>query len=92
LEKNIEISKSKIKDLSLNPNITWDFVCMHPEINWDYISLSSNPNISLNIVIANADKKWDYAALARNISITWDDIQNDSELIQYASSFSKILI
>ena len=28
--------------LSINPNITWDIVDAHPEIEWDYFFLSSN--------------------------------------------------
>lgn len=89
LSNDINISTSNIKNLSRNPNISWDFVCNHPEIEWSYQELSKNPNISLNIVKANPDKEWHYSLLVENISITWDDIQKDNRLLQCSSNFSK---
>lgn len=39
--------------LSLNPNITLDYVLSHPEMKWDLTALPMNPNVTYNDIVKN---------------------------------------
>jgi hypothetical protein len=66
--------------LSLNENVTWEYVVQNPQIKWSYDFLTSNKNITLNIIKANPDKNWNFNYLSRNLSITWNDIVSNPEI------------
>ena len=52
--------------LGSNPLVTWEIVCKHPEIPWDYCHLSSNPNITWEIVSNNMNRNWAYTVLSKS--------------------------
>ena len=64
------------KNISRNPNITWEIVLCNPDRPWDYSGLSENPNITIDIINANPDKDWDYEIFTKtNTEISLDIIQ-----------------
>src|ERR1700678_218752 len=54
------------KNLSANPNITWDIVQSNLHKPWDYYYLSDNPNITWDIFQNNPQIQWDYNWLSTN--------------------------
>lgn len=58
--------------LSLNPNITWDFVLAHPEIKWYYPWLSANRNITPAIMKAYSHRNWSLYYYSANANLDWD--------------------
>jgi hypothetical protein len=61
-----------LDDIEYNPNLTWQFILEHPDINWSYEKLSYNPCITLDIICQNPDKDWSYYGLVQNPSLTFD--------------------
>ena len=57
-----------------NANITFEHVINHPDIPWDWNSLSQNPSITYNTIISNPYKYWTWYYVSRNPSITFDDV------------------
>lgn len=60
--------------ISKNPNITWDLVCKHPDIKWDYRMLSSH--IDPQVFFNNPKKFFSYQHLSSNPKLTIQDIIN----------------
>jgi hypothetical protein len=53
--------------ISSCPNITWDFIVLHPEIEWNFNSISSNcRNLNWQIIRLNKDIKWRLEYLSQN--------------------------
>ena len=87
------------KSLSLNPNVTWNFILANKNKPWDYdghctnrnkTPLSTNPNITWDIVKANPDIQWCYGTLLCNPNITLDIIKaNPDKFITYYGMFNK---
>jgi len=87
------------KSLSLNPNVTWNFILENKNKPWDYdghctnrnkTPLSTNPNITWDIVKANPDIQWCYGTLLCNPNITLDIIKaNPDKFITYYGMFNK---
>lgn len=76
------------KYISLNPNITEDFIRENINKNWDYTYLSMNPNVSWKIVNEFSNKQWNYEELSKNPNITWDIIKNNPDKPWNIKSFS----
>ena len=56
--------------LSMNPNITWEFVKTNPDKDWNWPELSGNPNITWEIVRDNPDRKWSWSFLLHSMLLT----------------------
>lgn len=80
-DKGQFISREKILT---NPNISWDFIKIFPELDWSFKYLSENPNIIWNNVVESLsifkDPKWDYSRLIDRLGIDWDLIQQYPDL------------
>lgn len=51
---NMGLLSKRLHDaISKNPNLTWDFIQSHPQINWDYYILAKHPIITWEIVNAH---------------------------------------
>lgn len=66
-------------EVSLNPNITWEIVQSHPDIQWNWDMLSLNPNITWEIIQQNPNDPWNWELLAKNPNITWEIIQQNPD-------------
>jgi hypothetical protein len=51
--------------MSLNPNLTLDWIKKYPTKIWDWGSngISNNPNITMKWLIQYHDKEWDYSKI-----------------------------
>ena len=87
---NIPTTSPRYSTISDNLSITVSDIKKHPEIQWDYNSLSKNPNItwkfieetinSIEYQKLDKDKKWDFKySLSRNPCITFDIVVNNLE-------------
>ena len=65
------------KNVSENPNITWDIIKGHPERPWEPEMVSRNKNITWEIVKANPEYPWNFQSLTVNPNITWSIIKNN---------------
>ena len=52
--------------LSMNPNVTTEYVTNNPDKPWDWYWLSRNPNITMEDVTNNPDKPWNWTSLSYN--------------------------
>lgn len=66
-----------LKDLSKNPNLTWDIINKRIDGQWDWNELSQNKAITLDIFTNNIDAKWRWDYVSRNPNITWDFIKQN---------------
>ena len=58
------------KELSMNPNITYEMVLDHPELDWDWGYLGGNPNITWDMIMDfNIYKTWNYHLISSNPNI-----------------------
>jgi len=83
--------------LSLNPNITFDFVLKNPQISWHRPSLLMNPAISLDAILDNAS--WfgniiyqPNSIVCSNPTITKDWIEENSYYVDWARLSNNSLI
>ena len=53
-------------DLSQNPNVTMEYVEVHPETQWDWCGLSLNPNVTMEYVEAHPKLPWVWEGLSMN--------------------------
>jgi hypothetical protein len=65
-----------LRTLQMNKGITEEDIINNPEINWNYIWLSSNCNMSLDFVLKNKELDWDVDMLFSRPTTTWDEIKN----------------
>ena len=56
--------------LSMNPNITPEFVLAHPEKPWYWDCLSENPSITPEFILSHPEIDWDWSCLSMNPVIT----------------------
>ena len=61
-------------NLSLNPNIDFNFILSNLDKRWNCYNISKNPSITLDIIIKYHDKPWDYVGLSSNPNVTFDFI------------------
>jgi hypothetical protein len=90
------------KSLSMNPNVTWNFILANKNKPWDYKDerdpqmnrslLSINPNITWDIVKANPDINWCYGQLISNPNITEDIIKANPDKLNYPRCNYKITL
>jgi hypothetical protein len=66
-------SNIELKQLSANPNITFDDVINNPNINWCHEGLSMNPNITIDIIKNNMHINWSFKEL--NKILSFDDLK-----------------
>ena len=62
------------KAISLNPNLTCEFIEKYFDIGFDWFLVSSNPGIYWEDVVAYRHFPWDLEGLSVNPNITWDII------------------
>ena len=61
--------------ISMNPNITVDFIEKHPDKPWDWEGISMNPNITMEFIEKHSDKPWNWYFISRYQNITMDIIE-----------------
>lgn len=65
--------------VSANPDITWEYIYDHPEIDWNGRGLSLNPNTTYQHVLndLNGPQRyhWDWDALIVHPNFTWEIIR-----------------
>jgi len=61
--------------MSQHPNVTWDIIQEHPDLEWAPYSVSFNPNITWDIVMDNPQYPWNNIGLSQNPNITWDIVE-----------------
>ena len=54
------------RTLSINPNLTWEFIEANLDKDWNWERLSENDSLTWDIVRANLYKPWDWQYLSRN--------------------------
>ena len=52
----------------------------HPELKWDWTSVSQNLSVTMNIVLSNIDKPWNWGCLSGHRNITMSDIESHMDL------------
>ncbi len=60
--------------LSLNPNITLDYVSSHPDIEWNWLNLNRNPGIAFRDLINHHKCKMYWGGLSDNPNVTASDV------------------
>ncbi len=80
IKKNIDYIAVYNTELSINPNITWDFIQANPNISWKYQLLSYHHNITMDIINANSKKPWNPEYIASNPNVSWDIIRKHYEI------------
>ena len=61
--------------LFYNPNVKFQDILDHSDINWDYDSLSSNKWNNWDYILDNYDYPWNYMFLSKNTMITWNIVK-----------------
>ena len=51
--------------ISMNPNITMEFIEKYPEKPWDWDWISGNPNITMEIIEKHPEKPWNWDCISR---------------------------
>lgn len=78
--KNLDKIEIRSKFLIKNPNITWNFIQNHPEIDWNKEDFRYNPNLTWEIITQNDHINWDYNYLSSHPNITWEIISQNLSL------------
>ena len=66
IDKNINNPNIDWYYISLNPNITMEFIEKYPDKPWDWGYISQNPNITIEFIEKYHDKPWNWKALSGN--------------------------
>ena len=61
--------------VSKNKRITMSDIRNHPEIPWNYQSMSINPNLTTEFLLKNLDQNWEWQLLFKNKAFTINDIR-----------------
>jgi hypothetical protein len=84
-----------VEYLSVNPNVTWEFIQRTNPLNWNYSLLSKHPNITFDIIVNNPQFKWDYQYYYKNPNLDWNFIMENLNLslsTSVAKNFIRTLI
>jgi hypothetical protein len=73
----IETCSHKISycGLSLNENVTMDYIRANPDKPWNWFGISRNPNLTTEFIDENPDKMWDWDEIAGHANVTMDYIK-----------------
>ena len=82
------LSPTLIRNISANPNITWEIILSNKDINWDWKGVSMNPSITWTIIETNYNKPWDWKYVSMNPSITEYIIEDNDYVSWDWDSFS----
>jgi hypothetical protein len=63
------------KNISDNPNLNWEFIQKHREIEWDWYLLSCHPNINCDIIEKNISYPWCWYGISKNPNLTFNFIE-----------------
>mgnify|MGYP003504007723 FL=1 len=64
-----------------HPNITFQDILNHPELEWDMYSAMCNPNITLDHIRSHPEFTWDEKTyLLHNPTITFKDVLDHPEI------------
>lgn len=66
--------------LTMNPNITLEYIDSHPEFPWISEFESKNPNLTLEYIMTHPDKEWKWNYVLSNPGIT---LQNIEYILEY---------
>ena len=75
-----DILNSKIKEISPNPSLSFDFVLAHPELMWDWWGLSSNPSLPFDFVLTHPELNWSWYHLSSNPHLSIDFVLSHPEI------------
>jgi hypothetical protein len=79
-----------IRYLCAHPLLTWEFIQLHPEIEWDYHILSQHSAITFDIIRNNPMLLWNYVSFSKNNSnITWKIVINNPDFNWYPECLLK---
>jgi hypothetical protein len=67
------------RELTANPNITWEYVLENKTVRWNWYGLSKNSSITWDIVKKNKNKPWSWYYLSQNSNITLDIVLKNPE-------------
>jgi hypothetical protein len=65
--------------MSMNPNLTLDFVLANLDKNWKWHSISNHPKVTVKFVEQHPEVPWDYNALSLNANMTAAFIERNSD-------------
>ena len=66
-------------NLSSHPNVTWEFIKQHIDLNWNWYLMLFNPNITLEIIESNPSIPWNLNGVLCNPNIKSIDDTNNIE-------------
>lgn len=70
--------------ISRNPSVRLQHVLDHPELPWDWSSLTcGNPNIGVQDILQNPHLPWHLSDLGRNVNVTYSDVVNNTPCISW---------
>ena len=69
--------------ISMNPNLTMEFIEKHPEKPWSWHWISQNPNITMEMIEKHPEKSWDWEDISRNPNITMEMIEKYKDKINF---------
>ena len=78
--------------ISMNPNITVDFIEKHPDKPWDWEGISMNPNITIDFIEKHIDRL-DFMGLSQNKFTYQNKLNRQKEayiLLEMDQSFHKL--
>lgn len=67
------------KYLSMNPNISLQFIENNPQFQWNYYYVSEHPKLTPEFITKNKDKRWNLIQLASNKNLSIEYILNNIE-------------
>jgi len=73
--------------LSVNPNLTWEYIIMNPNSRWDWCEISKHPNITWEIIKRNLTYPWIWSCVVRNPNIQFHHL---NEIAPVYKNFSPI--
>lgn len=86
VQNNFHHPKSCLKNISLNPGLTWEIIQSNPIIDigikWNWKDISSNSNITWEIIQDNLKIPWDWNEVLKNPNITWEIFQDNISIFQ----------
>src|SRR5690606_31793136 len=65
--------------ISVNPNITIDFIKENLDKEWWWFDLSRHHNITLDMNVNNPDLPWDLDGISYNPNLTWRIIYDNQD-------------
>ena len=69
--------------ISMNPNLTMEFIEKYPEKPWNWYGISRNPNITMGMIEKHPEKPWHWDWISRNPNMTMEFIEKNIDKIDF---------